>query len=110
MVVGPPSFLPPPVSQAWERAGVDLQGPVAAAELPAALAGSRPDGAVIDVAYDVPALLDVVELLDDLGVRALFAASKRKGSAAGGFTLSTDGEAINAFVQHLLGSNEMTHQ
>lgn len=109
MVVGPPSFLTPAVLQAFAGAGVDLQGPIAATDLAATLAGAKPDGAIIDVAYDAKALLHVVELFDAVDVPALFA-SAVPGSIRGGFTCSADPEAINAIVHHLLGATETTLQ
>ncbi|MFN7101991.1 MAG: hypothetical protein ACK4N1_05150 [Pseudorhizobium sp.] len=109
MVVGPLSFLTPVVLQAFAASGVDLQGPVAAKDLAAALSRSKPDGAIIDVAYDAKALLHVVELFDTVGVSALFATSV-PGSIRGGFTCSADPQAINAIVHHLLGATETTLQ
>lgn len=109
MVVGPPSFLTPAVLQAFACAGVDLQGPVAATDLAAALVGAKLDGAIIDVSYNAKALFDVVELFDAVGVPALFATS-RPGSIKGGFTCSAQPQAINAIVHHLLGATETTLQ
>jgi hypothetical protein len=108
MVVGPPSFLPPLVRRAWNGAGIELQGPVAATDLAAALSTSRADGAVIDVDYDAPTLLNVVELLDMLGVPALFASARP--DTRGGFTFSQQPTTINAIVNQLLGANEITLQ
>tara|TARA_R110000751_G_scaffold63032_1_gene130441 strand:+ start:74 stop:463 length:390 start_codon:yes stop_codon:yes gene_type:complete len=109
MVVGPPSFLKPAVLQAFADVGVDLQGPVAAIDLAAALADAKLDGAIIDVDYDAKALFHVVELFDAIDVPALFATS-RTGSIRGGFTCSENPEAINAIVHHLLGATETTLQ
>lgn len=109
MVVGPPSFLTPAVLGAFAHAGVDLQGPVAATDLAAALVDEKLDGAIIDVGYDAKALFHAVELFDAVAVPALFATS-RPGSVRGGFTCSADPEAINAIVHHLLGATETTIQ
>lgn len=108
LVVGPPSFLPPAVRQAWSRAGVDLQGPVAAADLAAVLSGAEADGAVIDVGYDALSLLGAVELLDSLAIPALFAG--RVANSRGGFTFSAAAANINAIVHQLLGGHQTTLQ
>lgn len=108
MVVGPPSFLTPVVRRAWANAGVDLQGPVAATDLAAAVVGAPVDGAVIDVDYDAPALLNVVELFEALSVPALFASASSEFQ--GGFTFSSGPPAINAIVHQLLGAHQTTLQ
>lgn len=108
MVVGPPSFLSPLVRQAWDRAGVDLQGPVAAADLAAGIAGASLDGAVIDLIYDAPALIELVELFDALAVPSLFASTV--AGAQRGFSLSADPADINAIVHQLLDTHRTTLQ
>lgn len=108
LVVGPPSFLPPTVRQAWNKAGIDLQGPITAAELASALPGLQADGAVVDVGYDALSLLNAVELLDTLSVPALFAGAV--ADSRGGFTFSAAPASINAIVHQLLGSDRTTLQ
>jgi hypothetical protein len=108
MVVGSPSYLSPLVRRAWDRAGIDLKGPVAAAELAAALSQARLDGAVVDIGYDASTLLTVVELLDMIDVPAVFASTAP--DARGGFTFSDDSGQINAIVTQLLGKHQTTLQ
>ena len=108
MIVGRPSYLPPAVQKAWGEAGIDLQGPVAAADLAAALVGTRPDGAVIDVDYDAPTLLGVMEIFDTFDVPALFASTGT--DLVEGFSFSADRTAINTIVHQLLGSRHNTLQ
>ncbi|MCB5202716.1 hypothetical protein LH464_09550 [Neorhizobium sp. T786] len=109
MVISPPSFLMPAVRQAWVRAGVDLDGPHNTAEFASRVADARVDGAVVDVQYDAPTLLRVVEVLEAFAVPTLFASSGR-AAPGGGFTFSAEQGAINAIVRHLLGSDEKTIQ
>ena len=108
MVVGPPSFLSPQVRRAWDEAGVDLQGPVAAGDLAAGVAGVPLDGAVIDLNYDAPSLMSLVELFDTLDVPSLFASTVPE--AQRGFSLSADRADINAIVHQLLGTHQTTLQ
>ncbi|MFN7025880.1 MAG: hypothetical protein ACK4QP_15480 [Pseudorhizobium sp.] len=108
MVVGPPPFLSPVVRRAWDEAGIDLQGPVSPSELGAALSGAPLDGAVVDLNYDAPALLSVVETFDALNIPALFASVAP--DIRGGFTFSTDPASINAIVLQLMGVNQTTLQ
>lgn len=109
MVIGPPPFLMPSVRQAWTKVGVDLEGPYNAAEFAARVIDARVDGAIIDVQYDAPTLLRIVEVLEAFGIPALFA-SGGKALHGGGFTFSAEQGAINAIVRHLLGSEENTIQ
>jgi len=109
MVIGPPPYLSPAVRQAWNRAGIDLEGPYSSREFASKLVEASFDGAVIDVDYDAPTLLQVVEVLDAFGVPAIFAGCRR-APAAGGYTLSSNPEAINAIVRSLLGSEASTIQ
>ncbi len=108
MVVGPPPFLSPAVRRAWDEAGIELQGPVSPSELGAALSNARLDGAVIDLDYDAPALLSVVEVFDGMQIPALFASAGR--DIRGGFSFSTERENINAIVFQLLGVDQTTLQ
>lgn len=108
MIVGRPSYLPRAVLKAWNEAGVDLQGPVAAADLALALLKGRPDGAVIDVEYDAPTLLGVMEIFDTFAVPALFASAGRE--TLEGFNFSADRTAINTIVNQLMGSRHNTLQ
>ncbi|MCJ8517411.1 hypothetical protein ABID21_000169 [Pseudorhizobium tarimense] len=108
LVVGPPSFLSPAVRQAWTNAGIDLQGPVAAADLAKASLGAQVDGAIIDVGYDAVSLLGAVEIFDSLAIPALFAGPV--ADSHGGFTFSAAPANINAIVHQLLGSHQTTLQ
>lgn len=108
MIVGRPSYLPGAVLKAWDEAGIDLQGPVAAADLAAALVGTRPDGAVIDVEYDAPTLLGIMEIFDTFAVPALFASAGPH--SMDGFSFSADRTAMNTIVHQLLGSRYNTIQ
>ncbi len=108
MVVGPPPFLMPAVRQAWGQAGIDLQGPYNTLEFASRVVEANVDGAIIDVHYDAPTLLSVVEVLDAFAMPALFAGGRT--SPTGGFVLSADPGTINAIVRHLMGSEEKTIQ
>ena len=108
IVVGPPPFLMPAVRHAWAQVGIDLQGPYNTVEFASRVIEADADGAIIDVHYDAPTLLSVVEVLDAFAIPALFAGGR--ASPVGGFVLSADPGTINAIVRHLMGSEEKTIQ
>lgn len=109
MVIGPPPYLSPVVRQAWSRAEIDLEGPYNSRDFATKLVEASFDGAIIDVEYDAPTLLQVVEVLDAFGVPAIFAGNAR-AAPGGGYALSTDLEAMNAIVRSVLGSEASTLQ
>lgn len=109
LVIGPASFLKERTRVFWAEAGIDLVGPMTAADLAARVLDEDLDGAIIDVRYEADILLSILDILQAKKISALFASPMSlTAHLTGGFVLSRNSDDMAAIVRQLLDETNAT--
>jgi hypothetical protein len=90
----------------WDRAGIDLVGPIGSIEAFHAVDRNVADGAVIDLGYGTDVLIALTDILDELSIPSVFATTSQAEPGYRGFELSSRPEAMNAILSALLDPDD----
>ncbi len=106
LAFGPEGYVTPPIAASWDRAGIDLVGPIGSIDAFHSLERNFGDGAVIDLAYDTHVLIALTDILDELSIPSVFATTSQIEPGYSGFELSSRPEAMNAILSALLDPDD----
>ncbi|EUB98353.1 hypothetical protein PMI07_006667 [Rhizobium sp. CF080] len=102
LAFGPVGYVTPTMVTSWDRAGIDLVGPLGSNEAFHAVDRNVADGAVIDLGYGTDVLVALTDILDELSIPSVFATTSQVEPGYRGFELSSRPEAMNAILRALL--------
>lgn len=107
LIFGGANYLLAPVAAAWDRAGVELIGPIPSLTEWLAVRDSIVDGAIIDIDLDTGTLIALSDALEEASIPSLFATSSPVEPDYRGFELAVRPETINAILTALFGTGDL---